>query len=236
MIQSTLIDSVPGIRHVFGSFTDPSPDLLTPDFWKKNNPTWKQVHGNRVCAVPSPNYPCGDADGMWTQEPLTPLGVITADCVPILLTHSSGKQIAALHAGWRGSLNKIIGKFAEQHSFTHQEWGSWFAALGPAIGPCCFEVQETLVETFCQTFPHFPRALINPRHRHLDLWEINRLQLNQIGVHQVEILRQCTRCSLDSDTPRFFSHRRCPGEGRQLSMIVADPFLKGNLRKTMVPF
>ncbi|HSF56925.1 MAG TPA: polyphenol oxidase family protein, partial [Candidatus Binatia bacterium] len=106
--------------------------------------TMKQLHGDHIIEVKDRNIKeAGEADGMVTGETRAFLGVLTADCVPVLLVAPEKKIVAAVHAGWRGSLAgigaKMVRLFFEQHGILPE---AVEAAVGPAIGACCYEVQE----------------------------------------------------------------------------------------------
>jgi len=185
-----------------------------------------QVHGD-IFYVPSDRDFSGtgkapQCDAFVTGKTGFVLGIKTADCVPVLLVDGKRKIISAIHAGWRGTALAIAAKGVRE---MQRQWGSktqdiW-AAIGPSIGPCCYEVDEIARREFIAagsaTDPFRPSA--NRDHWMLDLVSANRSQLQNEGVppHQIETTDICTCC----DKERFFSYRR-DGErtGRQLSFIV----------------
>jgi len=202
----------------------------------------KQIHSAllRPCAVP-PAQPCqGDASATITPGLL--LAAQTADCVPILLVDPKKRAVAAIHAGWKGTLSRIAEKAAGR---MHYEYGSrpsdLLAALGPAIGPCCYEVGAEFVSKFTAQFAdagdYFdeprsgeepdPLQWLNrlppghqppPRAVHLDLRKANRSQLLAAGVRPKNIFVSdlCTACRTDL----FFSYRREGAlSGRLMSVI-----------------
>jgi purine-nucleoside/S-methyl-5'-thioadenosine phosphorylase / adenosine deaminase len=157
-----------------------------------------QVHGSVVRRAAA-----GDrgnrADGLWTDEPGTPVLALTADCLPIALARTDGDRpaLAVLHAGWRGLLAGVV------ESGVRALGGRLAAAIGPGIGPCCYEVGPDVAE-------HFDGDLI--KDRKLDLWSAAERALRAAGVEGVERLDLCTACNPDL----FFSHRRDDGDtGRQ---------------------
>ena len=140
-------------------------------------------------------------DGLWTDEPGVPMLKLTADCVPIALARDDRPALAVLHAGWRGLLEGIV------EAGVAAVGGRVRAAVGPAIGPCCYEVGEEVAEPFRRRFG--PDVAAN---RMLDLWTAAERALSQAGVATVERFDLCTSCNPE----RFFSHRRDDGvTGRQ---------------------
>jgi YfiH family protein len=160
----------------------------------------KQVHSARVLPAAAPGE-CAEGDALVTDSSGLALAVVTADCVPVLLAGPSG--IAAVHAGWRGIASGVIpatltalGKPA-----------GWTAWIGPAIGPCCYEVGEDVARPFREAF-----GADVVRDGTLDLWTAAERALRAAGVEQVQRFDICTSCHGD----RFFSHRRDAGKtGRQ---------------------
>ena len=140
-------------------------------------------------------------DGLWTDEPGVPMLKLTADCIPIALAREDRPGLAVLHAGWRGLLEGIVEAGGAALG------GTLRAAVGPAIGPCCYEVGPEVAEPFCRRFG--PSIVAN---RMLDLWTAAELALREAGVMTVERFDLCTSCNPEL----FFSHRRDDGvTGRQ---------------------
>jgi len=201
---SPLIQHIPGIVHGFGDKTALLPYALQP--WQQTLPVKKQVHGIHIQQVTHPAEACGDADGLLTSAPGVLLTVLTADCLPLLFCRRDGPRIAVLHAGWRGLLAGIIERFAELLA-RDDDPGQWVAAIGPAAGACCYEVDEKLVAEFLAALP-MPAALVSPAHRRLDLAAIARYKLQLLGFSAVDDIGHCTICTtLDTDAtqpaPRF---------------------------------
>lgn len=219
-LQSNLLSQIPGLIHGFGTRDEPIPSPLL-NLWNKAAPIWKQVHGTQFARIESPNQQCGQVDALYTFKPGIPIAVVTADCVPILLARKSGEAVAAVHAGWRGTRARILEALWRELSRLGEKPCDWVAAIGPAIGPCCYEVSPDLAEDFALEFG----AEAVPTIRHLDLPAINAAQLRKLGISEVEIIRSCTRCTLApaqrSNPPAYlhYSYRREGGGIRQWSTI-----------------
>src|SRR5690606_32199402 len=112
----------------------------------------KQVHGIHIHEVTKPKQEVGEADGLYTESTDVLIGILTADCVPILLSEKSGNAVAALHAGWRGTYEGIVSAFSRVLQSKGQCPSQWKAIVGPSIGPCCYEVSEEMVENFKKKF------------------------------------------------------------------------------------
>ena len=160
-----------------------------------------QVHSARVLrAVPAQR---GEhADGLWTDEPGLPILAMSADCLPIVLARVGKPGVTVLHAGWRGLLAGIVAAGAEALGGE-----KLVAAVGPAIGPCCYEVGEEVAAPFRERFGD--DVVQGSR---LDLWTSAERALRAAGVERVERFDRCTACEPET----FFSHRRDAGRtGRQ---------------------
>ena len=176
-------------------------------------PTWlKQVHGTRVIRLPG--LPDQEADAVVSSLPNTICVVKTADCLPILVTHQFGEEVAAIHAGWRGLAAGVIeATFASMHS-RPQDCMAW---IGPAISQAHFEVGPEVRECFLNKHPDFERAFIKNHRGHdqADLAWMAEQVLHQLGVKNVYQSGLCTYAD-----PRFYSYRRDQGQtGRMASLI-----------------
>ena len=140
-------------------------------------------------------------DGLWTDEPGVPMLKFTADCVPVAIAAADRPALALLHVGWRGLLEGIVAAGARALGAPSR------AAVGPAIGPCCYEVGDEVADPFRGRFGD------DVMHgRNLDLWTASERALREVGVADVERFDLCTSCNADL----FFSHRRDAGvTGRQ---------------------
>jgi polyphenol oxidase len=186
--------------------------------------TVKQVHGNEIVRV---DQHCRswkerpEADGMITTDRGLLLGIASADCVPVLIVAPRQGIVAALHAGWRGTLKGISTRAVDMLVSDWQvEPATLWVALGPAIGGCCYEVAVEIGESLVRQWQTSSPTAWRPRGEKglLDLREINLAQFERAGVPraQVQLVGPCTFC----DSSRFASYRReGPGMSRQLSVI-----------------
>ncbi|MYC67462.1 MAG: peptidoglycan editing factor PgeF [Acidobacteriia bacterium] len=173
----------------------------------------KQVHSGRC--VRADRAWSGDrpeADAVCTNRPNVLVGVRTADCLPILLVDPRRRAVAAVHAGWRGASTRVLPSAIES---MESEYGcrpcDVEAAIGPGIGPCCFEVGEEVAGQFSEEF--VDRDGPKP---HVDLAGILGAQLRQSGVERCATAGDCTSC----DLARYFSHRAEHGDtGRMLALV-----------------
>ncbi|HTL12595.1 MAG TPA: polyphenol oxidase family protein [Bdellovibrionota bacterium] len=219
-IQSALLSKIAGLRHGFGTRHEPIPHAVA-DLWLERRPKWRQVHGAQVTEAREPHQELGDCDGIWSSAHQIPVAVQTADCVPLLFARDDGSRFAAVHAGWRGTYQEIAAA-ASNAMGCEKELDRWRVAIGPAIRGCCYEVSPELVAQFREKFGHLGADKFLTGPRHLDIQEINRLQLARLGFLHVEVIALCTRCTRDPDDSTrlaFFSHRHKPGEGRQWAAI-----------------
>jgi len=175
----------------------------------------RQVHGAAVVAAADALVMDLEGDAVTVAEEGSLAAVRTADCVPILLLASHGRWGASVHAGWRGTFAGVAAAAvaaAERAGIAPSELQ---AAIGPAIGPCCYEVGEDLAARFeAAGMP----AVRDGRSARLDLRAINRTALLTCGLPpaRIQVCGPCTRCRSDL----YWSHRADPtGAGRQLSWI-----------------
>jgi hypothetical protein len=192
----------------------------------------RQVHGTGIAVVRATDRGRGqppafdalpDTDGLITCDKSVALGIIVADCVPLILYDPLQHALAVVHAGWRGTVGGIAARAVERMAV---EFGSkpadLLAGIGPSIGPCCYEVGDEVIDLWrASGSADWSRAVVErePRRR-LDLWLANRLILEQAGVPKrgIETAALCTRC----EAGRFFSHRAAlAGERRRGRMIMA---------------
>jgi YfiH family protein len=214
--------------------------------------TLRQIHSTSVLLVGLEDSGLADpckGDGMMTAEPGILLAIQTADCIPVLVADTRKKVVAAFHAGWRGTVKRIvengIGKM-RVHFRSRPE--DLIAAIGPGIAACCYAVGEEVHNEFFSQFNYagelfhevsdsdpvrqkYPLLFLTarpPGHSntgpalHLDLMEANRRQLIDAGLRgeAVAVIGDCTRCQNN----RYFSYRAEHGlTGRMLSVIGIRP-------------
>ncbi len=185
-----------------------------------SEPIWiQQVHGNTVIEARA-LHRGQEADASFTTEIGQVCAVLTADCLPILLCGPKGPQVAAIHAGWRGLANGIIGQTLKKLSLPPQQFLAW---LGPAIGPLKYEVGAEVYEIFCAQSLDNQKAFQKTSATTwlANLYKLARLQLRALGVSQIFGAEYCTYTENDN----FFSYRREQGKtGRMASLIWIDAY------------
>ncbi len=226
--------------------------------------TLRQIHSSLIRRVGAQDVLSTEVpavlkgDGLMTNEPGVLLGIQTADCIPVLIADRKNRAVAAFHAGWRGTLARIVENGVGRMRL---EFGSrpenLIAAIGPGIGQCCYSIGDEVREQFESQFPYAGELLrevydsdpvrekypmlfltarapghsdIGPR-MHLDLAEANRRQMLAAGLKKSAIFAtgQCTGCH----TGRFFSHRIERGfTGRMMSVIGIAPGARSPRGKT----
>lgn len=210
--------------------------------------TLRQIHSSlvrRVKEADAERTPAWKGDGLMTDEPGLLLAIQTADCIPVLIADTKKKAVAAFHAGWRGTLKRIVESGVNR---MRVEFGSrpenLMAAIGPGIGACCYTVGEEVRSEFTSQFAYAPELFYEvsdadpirekypllfltaraPGHSNLgpslqlDLMEANRRQLLDAGMpaEAIAVIGDCTRCQND----RYFSYRAEQGfTGRMLSVV-----------------
>jgi polyphenol oxidase len=214
--------------------------------------TVSQIHSNVVVvhggpesarAACSPRAPKGD--GLMTDRPGVLLAIQTADCIPVLVADRKRRAVAAFHAGWRGTVRRIvesgIGRMRMEYGSRPEDL---VAAIGPGIGPCCYAVGDEVLSSFESQFPYFrdlfrevsdsdpvkmkyPMLFLTqraPGHSpigpslHVNLIEANRRQLLDAGLKakSIRVVGGCTSCQPEL----FFSHRASKGRaGRMMAVI-----------------
>jgi hypothetical protein len=163
------------------------------------------------------------ADASWTNQPgLVPV-VMTADCLPILITNQAGSLVCAIHAGWKGLAAGIVSKSVKALPESPERLMAW---IGPAIGPQAFEVGEEVRQVFMDKSANHA-CFFKPMTQHnkylADLPGLVTFELNQLGVAMVYGGDLCTYSDLCNDESRFFSYRRSGQTGRIASLIWLEP-------------
>jgi len=205
----------------------------------------KQIHSAIVHRISAVTLETLAGDGLITNAPALLLAIKTADCVPVLVADVKRRVVGAFHAGWRGTVARIVEKGVGE---MRRQFGSLprdlRAAIGPSIRRCCYQVGPEVRAEFESQFSYagdlfeevfdsnaihvrYPLLFLNQRapghgdlgpEMHLDLVEANRRQLLDAGVREqhISVVEGCTAC----DTARFFSHRAEFGKsGRMMAVI-----------------
>lgn len=184
-----------------------------------SEPVWlNQTHSNNVVLVDGASSIEGENDGSITFDDNIVCTVMTADCLPLLLTDRQGSFVAAVHAGWRGLANGIIAQCLQQISdSSRHEVLAW---LGPAIGADAFEVGDDVKAVFIG-LSEDNAAAFNPHGQKwlCDIYMLARLQLGELGVKNIYGGEHCTYSRQD----KFFSYRRDGQCGRMASCIYSLP-------------
>ncbi len=223
VFRSPLLEKCDGVIH--GFVHDPGgPDILriASAHGLKNILTVNQVHGNTVFFADSAmgeNY--AEADSVVTQQKGVGVGVITADCVPVLLYFPDSRCVCAVHAGWRGTslraVSNCLGAVCEKYSLKPQDA---VAVIGPAIGGCCYEVRDDVASQFASRFSGEGNWLFEKGDGKflLDLVELNRIELCDAGVLEIETMDMCTCCQ---DLPSY--RRDGSGTDKMISFVGISP-------------
>lgn len=183
-----------------------------------NNIIWlEQTHSTNVCelnesVVQSPS----NADAVYTTVAKQVCCVMTADCLPILMTNTAGTKVAAVHAGWRGLADGIIANSIATFDDSPDEIIVWF---GPAIGPKYFEVGQDVYDTFIQLDKRNLNAFVAKNDKYLaNIYQLALNALNRLGVSNISGGEHCTY----EEESLFFSYRRDGQTGRMASVIWLD--------------
>jgi hypothetical protein len=178
-------------------------------------PCWlQQVHGVKVAQLDAPTTDIIEADAAYTRQAGVICAVLTADCLPVLLCDTSGSEVAAIHAGWRGLCDGVIEATVGHFSASTDKLMAW---LGPAIGPEIYEIGAEVRQAFVDRDPQATRAFVatRPGHWLMDLYALARQRLQHLGVGQISGGQYCTY----RDATRFYSYRRDGITGRMASVI-----------------
>jgi polyphenol oxidase len=167
----------------------------------------RHAHGTAVWRVGEPLPEPAEFDGMVCDTPGPVLGAFAADCIPLLFADPVGRVCGAAHSGWRGTVGRIAGRMVARMRELGSQPGDLRVALGPSIGPCCFEVGPEVVAEFRAAFGELPGMVVaGPRKDHIDLRVATRHVLERAGLasEHIDAAPPCTRCTPE----RFYSYRR----------------------------
>ena len=160
-------------------------------------------------------------DALFTDVKDIPLMLLFADCTPIIISDPVKKVVAAIHAGWRGTVQMIVQKTIEKMS---EQLGvqakDCMAAVGPAMGPCCYKVGEEVYNSARQNLPDYEKlfSFQSEGQWFFDLWQANKNQLLTAGLPEENIAVSgiCTQCNKEL----FFSHRADNGKTGRFAAII----------------
>jgi YfiH family protein len=192
-----------------------------------------QVHGNQIHIITESDIGAGrmahneaiaNTDGLLTDKTNVFLASFYADCVPLFFYAPEKQIVGVAHAGWRGTVARIgsdmVKTITETWNIAPQDI---FAAIGPSIGSCCYEVNDVVAdqvrEVVGEKAAYVMKAAANTGKYMLDLQETNRILLEEAGIspHHIEVSHLCTSCRTDL----FFSHRKENGKTGRMAAFIA---------------
>lgn len=189
----------------------------------------RQVHADIVVCVDESNRGDGlerevtqDRDGLITNVPRVAVIAFSADCTPVLLLDPRKRVVAAVHSGWRGTAAGIVRRAVEQMRVRYGcDPENIRAAIGPCIGPCCFETHRDVPDAMLAALGPEAEAAIAPSASnagkyHVDLKRLNEIWLRRAGVRQIDVSADCTACQPE----RFWSHRVVGNDRGSLAAII----------------
>jgi YfiH family protein len=196
----------------------------------------KQVHGASVALVAAADRgrAFDDTDALITNVPDAPLVILTADCAAVLLLDPVHRAVGIAHAGWRGTVTRVAAAaVGRMHEAFGSNPGDILAAIGPSIGPCCYEVGSEVINAVASAFPGEAgellqppdmasagsfRSSVNEDRKHFDLWRANERVLVEAGVAEanIEVSGLCTSCRTDL----FYSHRAERGNTGRFGALI----------------
>jgi len=181
-----------------------------------------QVHGANVAVVgvQDRGQVIEETDALITDQPGGLLMLRFADCTPVWMYDPVHRAIGLAHAGWRGTAAGTVRETVQAMASafgTHPR--DVLAGIGPAIGPCCYEVGPDVARAISETFPEMASQVLEARGEtkwHLDLWTANCEHLRRAGVTQVEVAGVCTACHTDE----WYSHRAEHGRTGRIGALL----------------
>lgn len=191
--------------------------ILTRSLNLPNDPQWlEQIHSTEAVLLPNEES-IPKADAAYTVGKNIVCAVMTADCLPLLITNKQGSCVAAIHAGWRGLCDGIIEETIKKLAVEPESLLVW---LGPAISADVYEVGEEVYDAFTKAEVEAKQAFTSVSEGHwlFDIYQLAKLRLNKMGVKQIYGGDRCTL----SEEEQFFSYRRDDVTGRMASMIWID--------------
>jgi YfiH family protein len=214
---------ITGLVHGFGDAAWSEADFLAFALSRRLDPViMRQLHSdtiNRLDRVPPDKL---EGDALMTNVPSLLLVIRTADCLPVFLVDEKNQAVAAVHCGWRGTEKRLLEKTVLAMGRAYgSEPGRLLAALGPCIGPACYEVGSEVREGFVWT--GFPPSILaeceeGGQKSLLDLRGANVWLLERLGFERANILDSgpaCTHCE-----PSLLSYRRAPADPRRMYNFI----------------
>jgi polyphenol oxidase len=187
--------------------------------------TVRQIHSNLSVIAAGPiepgESPC-EADGLMTDRAGLLIGVMTADCIPVLVADPVRRAVGAFHAGWRGTVGRIVETgVARMVEVYGSRPGDLLAAIGPGIGACCYTVGEEVWQRFWVNFSYAGELFsgsVETGDLRVDLVEANRRQLLAagLGMDSISVVGGCTACRPEW----FYSHRASGGDAGRMMAVV----------------
>lgn len=201
------------------------------DLRLENLVSGNQVHGDEIAVVKRQHQGRGsvdmigalpDTDGLICMEPEIPLAAFFADCVPVFLFDPVRRAIGLSHAGWKGTVLEVAKKTLQKmRDEFDTKPADCLAAIGPSIGPCCYEVDKPVLDMVKQ-YLTYAEDIILPLSNEkgmLNLWQANAFALQKAGIaaESIFVSGLCTSCN----TQMFFSHRKEGGRtGRMAALLM----------------
>lgn len=180
-----------------------------------------QVHKTDILIIDSLNKLSTKAskreyDGIITHLPDMLLITYHADCVPIYFVDRKKKIVGIAHGGWKGTLGNIVGKMIDNMvGFYNSHIEDILVAIGPSIGPCCYEVGEDVSNLFINRYKDYKDIIVNRNGKiYLDLWKTNFLQLREKGIPKENVIlsNMCTSCNIN----KLYSYRKEKGTDQRM--------------------
>ncbi|BAW80963.1 hypothetical conserved protein [Candidatus Nitrosoglobus terrae] len=189
--------------------------ILAKSLALPSEPVWlEQVHGNNIIDAA---HGIGQGDASIAHKPDIVCGVLTADCLPLLLCNQQGTRVAAVHAGWRGLAAGIIERIIKALDISSEHLLAW---MGPAIGPTAFEVGSEVKQIFIHqdsrnTVAFSALSPLSQGRWLADIYQLARLALTKLGIRYIYGGHYCTM----TESKRFYSYRRDGETGRMATLI-----------------
>lgn len=219
--QSSLLNTIPHIVHgyTFRALGDMRQSDKRKKFLQLLHPGYstlimgEQVHGVGIEKITRTlSSPVPSADGLIVdyedfKDSAISVGVIVADCVPVLFTDSRKKRVAVVHAGWRGTLGNIAGLMVQKMKDSGSKPKDIYVSIGPHIGMCCYDISEDRADKFQKIYGKDPRIVSLIRGKwYMDIGYINLVQLQSAGIlrEHIDTALTCTSCQIGT----YYSYRK----------------------------